>query len=126
MTFEVVINESAFEQSVTRQVAPVMQQKLGEVKTFIIEEFNAPKSGREYRRRRGTHRASAPGEPPAIDTGTLLASIGEPHVRKEGNALVGTLTISASYAGLLERGTPRMAARPFAMPAVEEILRRRA
>jgi hypothetical protein len=47
-------------------------------------------------------------------------------VSKLGNALVGTLEITAPYAGFLEHGTRRMAARPFIAPAIRELLRRRA
>lgn len=55
---------------------------------------------------------SAPGEPPAVDTGRLRASL---HTRHIGRFRVriqdGTL-----YGLLLERGTSRMAARPFFAP----------
>jgi HK97 gp10 family phage protein len=120
MSFQVIINTSAFERAVERQVTPIMEGQLNTIRETMIEEFNAPKSGREYPRRR---RASAPGEPPARQTGTLQASITEPQVRKSGNAIVGEMRITAPYAVFLERGTSRMAPRPFAQPAVDALLK---
>lgn len=125
MSFQVIITP-AFQRSVERQVKPMMERFLTAAKAEMIQEFSAPKSGREYQISRGVrYRASAPGEPPAVRTGALRASISEPRVGREGRFLVGRLDITAPYAGYLERGTPRIAPRPFARRAVEEILRRR-
>ncbi len=123
MSTEVIINLG---EATEGQIRPLLEAKLRELKQFIDEEFTAPKSGREYRRPGGgTYRASAPGEPPAIRTGQLRASVSDPQVMKVGSTLVGKITISAPYAEFLERGTSRVAPRPFIQPAVEEILRRR-
>lgn len=68
------------------------------------------KTGKQY----GKHRASAPGEAPASDTGTLVRGI---------TARVGSEPLSyevhsvADYAGFLEYGTSKMAARPYMQPA---------
>lgn len=65
---------------------------------------------------RGGNR-SAPGQPPAVDTGRLRNSI-DYHVGTDaagGYVDVGT---SVEYASYLETGTSRMAARPFMRPAV--------
>jgi HK97 gp10 family phage protein len=66
------------------------------------------------------HQASAPGEAPATDTGTLVSSI-------ESKVEVGWLDIASAvvwtekpYAKWLEFGTTRMEPRPFFTPAVEE------
>lgn len=123
MTFDVVIDTSTFERAVERQVKPIIEDKLNTVRATIVEEFNAPKTGREYRRPQGgRYRASAPGEPPARLTGALLASISEPDVRHEPGALVGQIVIAAPYAGYLERGTGRIAPRPFVKPAIHALL----
>jgi hypothetical protein len=123
MSFEVMATD-AFEQSLIRQATPIMERRLNEMRAKMIEGFNAPKSGRESRRPGGDrYRASAPGEPPARRSGGLERSIGEPNVEKSGGFLVGFLKIEAHFAGYLERGTPRILPRPFARPAVEEILR---
>lgn len=121
MSFQVIITPE-FQRAVERQVKPIMDRILTETKAEMIREFNEPKTGREYRGRR---RASAPGEPPARQTGVLQASIGEPKVGREGRFLVGRLDITAPYAAYLERGTGRgLAPRPFVRRAVEEVLRR--
>jgi hypothetical protein len=122
--FDVIIT-AEFERSVERQIKPIMERDLNEIRKIIHEEAVAPKSGREYRLPGGgRYRASAPGEPAARRTGALLASITEPNVRREGAAIVGEIRITAPYAVRLERGEPRLAPRPFARPAVEELLRR--
>ena len=58
---------------------------------------------------------SQPGQPPAVDTGRLRASITH---RIEGNvAFVGT---TVEYAAYLEYGTSRIEPRPFLHPALEK------
>jgi HK97 gp10 family phage protein len=123
MNFEVTIGPD-FEAAVIRQAAPIMEGKLNTLRATMIEEFNAPKTGHEYRRPQGgRYRASAPGEPPAVRTGNLRDSISEPDVRKSSGALVGQITIAAPYAGYLERGTGRIAPRPFVRPAIDALLK---
>ena len=122
MNFEVIINLSAFNASVTRQVEPIMVAALNEVTRIIAEQAEAPKSGRIYRGRR---RASAPGESPARQTGELIASITKPQVAKSGNSVVGQIRITAPHAIKLQRGIG-IAPRPIAEPAIEEFLRRHA
>ena len=62
---------------------------------------------------------SAPGEAPAVVTGTLRASIAH-QVVEEDEQVVGYVGIPSSvpYAKHLEFGTSRMAARPFLFPAL--------
>ena len=120
MNFEVIINLSAFNASVSRQVKPMMEAALTEVTRIIAEQAEAPKSGRVYRGRR---RASAPGESPARQTGELIDSITKPQVFKSGNQIVGQIRITAPYAIKLQRGIG-IAPRPIAEPAIEEFLRR--
>jgi len=66
----------------------------------------------------GNHRASAPGQAPAIDTGRLVGSGFATGVEKDGLDYVVKVGFNAEYAIYLERGTDRMAARPFIAPAV--------
>jgi len=68
-----------------------------------------PKSGRIY----GTHQASAPGEPPAIDTSALANSI----QRGAGKGATHVVYTNQEYALSLEFGSPRIAPRPFLGPA---------
>lgn len=66
------------------------------------------------------HRASAPGQSPATDTGHLANAIGVSQMGR-GHAEVN---FNAEYAGLLEMGTGRMAARPYVERAIDTVLER--
>jgi len=77
--------------------------------------LDTPKSGRIYRRRSVTHRASAPGEPPASDTGFNVNSITTDY---DFGSLSGTVTARSQYAPYLEYGTRNMEPRPFMRPAL--------
>lgn len=79
------------------------------------------KTGRLYRRGKTVvHRASAPGEAPASDTGRLVNSVlGEVVRGSAGEAKVKAGGGIVRYARMLEFGTIKMAARPFLFPALE-------
>jgi len=86
--------------------------------TFDIEgrikmSMSSPKSGREYPRGSRMHRASAPGEAPAVDYGTLINSI----TSDFPTDLSGLVFSPVPYSLYLEFGTGRMAARPAWIPA---------
>ncbi len=79
--------------------------------------MTGPWSGRLYKIGKDRyHQASAPGEPPATDTGNLVNSIEVEKVRP----LTRHVNVHAEYAPYLEYGTARMAARPFLQPSFEE------
>ena len=87
---------------------------LGEQMKFrLIGQMHAPKSGRMY----GSHQASAPGQAPATETGTLESSI---TVEKIDAATVSVGTDSP-YAAALEFGTIHIASRPNFAPIAEEM-----
>ena len=65
---------------------------------------------------RREHRASAPGQAPASDTGNLVSKI---VVRQKG-ANVTNVESNANYSSFLEYGTSKMQARPFMLPAFEK------
>ena len=71
------------------------------------------KSGRVYVRRGIKHQASAPGQPPAADTGRLHTSI---QMIPEPDLLKVTIGPGVQYAKFLEFGTKKMAPRPFMIP----------
>jgi len=95
--------------------------------TFINTEFRSKHSGKVYGRgikkkgrgkgKKIEHQASAEGEPPAIDTGALAASI-EPYIDGAEELLVTTVNAGTEYAELLEYGSPggTLAPRPFMQP----------
>ena len=74
------------------------------------------KTGRIYRRRNIEHRASAPGQAPATDTGFLLSSI----YYERNTPLSATVGSRLAYAYYLEFGTLRIAPRPAWLPATEK------
>lgn len=79
-----------------------------------------PKTGEMYKRGNKWHQASAPGESPATDTGTLVSSIeSKMEVLRPGvaSAVVWTEKL---YGKFLEFGTSKMEPRPFMTPAVEQ------
>lgn len=78
-----------------------------------------PKTGNEYLRGKGkVHRASAPGQAPATDTGTLVSSIYNEDRGQYAKAIGSRLP----YAFYLEFGTFKMDARPSWVPAVERTI----
>lgn len=84
------------------------------IEADIVAGMTAPHSGRIY----GEHQASAPGEMPAVDTSTLLGSLG---VEAEPGSTYGEVYVSPDYALPLEYGSPanNVAPRPFMTPAAE-------
>jgi phage gpG-like protein len=75
-----------------------------------------PKTGVVYMRRGKKHQASAPGEAPATDTGTLVSSI----TYKQEIPLTATVSSRLDYAYYLEFGTRSIKPRPSWVPAVEK------
>lgn len=82
----------------------------------VLAIQKGPKTGRTYVRGTVTHRASAPGEAPATDTGILAGSIGW---NVDASTLTADVFASSAYAVHLELGTSRMEPRPFMVPALE-------
>lgn len=75
------------------------------------------KTGRVYKKYNPTrtHRASAPGEAPASDTGNLVSNI---MVEDKQDSV--EVQSRADYSKYLEYGTSKMEARPFLFPAYEK------
>ena len=65
---------------------------------------------------RREHRASAPGQAPASDTGNLVSKI----IVKQKSANVTNVESNANYSAFLEYGTSKMQPRPFMLPAFEK------
>jgi HK97 gp10 family phage protein len=104
-----------------REGARAVAQSVQKVRADAIKSIQrGGKSGRLYERGKGrnlspTHRASAPGEAPATDTGTLVGSISA-----VSSGLSGKVGSRLQYSFWLEYGTRRMGARPFLRPTVEQ------
>ena len=99
-----------------RRAALLVKKTAFQIESHIKTSMAEEKHGREYKRGRRVHVASAPGESPAVDSDTLRDSI---QTQVEGlSAVVGT---NVEYAAVLEFGGARMAPRPAWGPAFEEI-----
>lgn len=84
-------------------------------KSVFRAGMTGPHSGRLYRRRGRAHRASAPGEYPANDSGRLLRTARTVVTPDEGEFGVGMF-----YARFLAHGTRKMAKRRMAKEAMQE------
>lgn len=97
---------TSVEQAASRGVLKAANLLKNNIIKTVLE---SPAGGRVY----GSHVASAPGEPPASDTGALVRSI-----RVDHKALKANVIVAAQYAALLEFGTQFIAPRPFVRPTV--------
>jgi hypothetical protein len=95
----------------------ILGKGANDIKAEVQRLMRQPKSGREYPRGAKTHRASAPGEAPAIDTGNLINSL---YAERRGR-LHWEEGETAEYAEELEWGSSarNLAPRPHQAPAYE-------
>jgi hypothetical protein len=99
------------------EASKAVQATALEIRGDIVKRYQrGPKTGREYTRGNVTHRASAPGEAPATDTGRL-ASATEYSMTGKLSAEVNNSVI---YGPMLEFGTQSIEPRPAWRPAVQE------
>lgn len=110
--------ETAGVEAVTKALERTMARLLVAVVGMLRGILTGPRHGRAYPRGKGrVHIASAPGEPPAVDTGFLRNSLRPGRVTMErrpaGPFLVGEIRVGAEYGYYLEKGTKRMAPRPW-------------
>lgn len=67
---------------------------------------------RPGRKRAKPHRASAPGDAPAVDSGDLRRNRSI-EITNTGNGAIGELSVDMEYAEALELGTEKIEPRPF-------------
>jgi HK97 gp10 family phage protein len=98
----------------------VMESATRMVANTAIQSIAKGGRGRAYSRKsQPPHIASAPGDPPATDTGELIRNI-TTNVKKDfGGKLVGQIISGAPYSAHLEFGTTQMEKRPFLQPALK-------
>lgn len=100
-----------FNLAASRYLRSFGMQIVGYIKTSM-----KPGNYRPYRRGKDKiHWSSAPGQPPAVDTGALINSI---QMTAKGPFEVW-IHDGVEYGIYLELGTHNMAARPFMKPAIE-------
>ena len=108
---ETLANIKKFGERMDEEAQRVYDDTAVRVQSEAIRSIQrGPKTGIRY----GRHTASAPGEPPATDTGALASSIAR--VSGKPGAAVGT---ALEYGKHLEFGTTDMKPRPWLFPALE-------
>ena len=132
---------SAIRATVKGQVAEINRKVISRgvravnaMRNAELEVLKGQRNGRVYRKphSKATYTASAPGEPPARRTGNLRmhwnGQVKSEGASNGGVAIIAELESQESYAGYLENGTSKMAARPFsdkikeeAMPEIQRI-----
>lgn len=101
-----------------RQLADIVNGTAQNVRTHAVRSVQrGPKTGEVYEKinPRRTHRASAPGEAPATDTGRLANDI-----KADIQGKNATVFTDVEYAPFLEFGTRTIEPRPFLFPALEK------
>jgi len=101
-----------------REIAQIVNGTAQNIRTHAIKSVQrGTKSGTVYEKTspNRTHRASAPGEAPATDTGLLANSI-----KAEIDGKKAEIVADTEYAAWLEFGTQKMQPRPFMFPAMEK------
>ncbi len=108
---EVRFDDAAFDRLTKARAEAGVRSALGKAETILkADVLSRPGTGRQY----GKHRASAPGQPPAPDTGDLRAQTNaDPNLKDDNGDVVGRVVANSAQAEALERGTSRIAARPF-------------
>ena len=101
-----------------KELAAIVRGTAQNVRTHAIKSVQrGPKTGEVYTKKnpRRTHRASAPGEAPATDTGRLANSL-----KADIQGIRATVFTNLEYAPFLEFGTRTIEPRPFLFPALEK------
>lgn len=84
------------------------------VQQAAVLSVQQPGTGRRY----GAHVASAPGHPPATDTGRLANDI-RSELLLDSEGLVEVIGVTVDYGDDLELGTRDIEPRPFLRPALQ-------
>lgn len=115
---EVVKALETYGQRASKQIADAIELTALDVEADAKKSINrGTKSGRTYEKfkPRRTHRASAPGEAPAGDTGELARRI----TAEKERELRWSVGADLPYGRYLEFGTMKIAERPWLRPAIE-------
>jgi len=96
------------------------------LRNVSLEVLRGQRTGKIYRKpftKKATYQASAPGEPPAVRSGTLRRSW---HPRAQSEKENGAVTVhpaiwtDVKYAPILQEGSPKISPRPFEEPIIEK------
>lgn len=128
---QVQMRVSAVASGINQQAASRGARGVNAMRNAELEVLRGQRSGRVYRKYpfKSRYTASAPGEPPARRSGNLCLHWNG-RVWSSGTCIYLVLESGEKYAGYLEKGTRKMAARPFmdkiaekAQPEVAAIFR---
>lgn len=112
----------AYQGDISKQLGLIVNAAALEAVSDVRRAIQGPpKTGREYKRGKNRdiiHRASAPGQAPATDTGTLVSSL----YNEDRGYLTKAIGSRLPYAFYLEFGTLKIAPRPAWIPAVERAI----
>jgi HK97 gp10 family phage protein len=101
-----------------KELADIVRGTAQNIRTHAIKSIlRGPKNGVEYQKYKPNrrHRASAPGQAPATDTGRLAGAI-----KADINGKQAEVVADTEYAAWLEFGTSDIEPRPFMVPAMEK------
>ncbi len=112
---KVTLDLVSFERKASGAAEAGLRAALGEAEKILKGDLlNRSGTGRIHKRGGVTHQASAPGQPPAPDTGSLRANTNaDPVLKQDGDDITGRVVANSEHAAWLERGTEKMAARPY-------------
>lgn len=112
VTFNIPLAEKVAMDAASRGVRAATLEAKRILQVDILSS-DPPRTGKDYARGKTKfHRASAPGEAPAPDTGQLRALTSTEFARN-GSAAVGKVVNNLDKAAKLELGTEKIAPRPF-------------
>lgn len=115
----VVFDQQQLAQLLTDEpIAADLKRRGLQVQRVVKRSLKQAGTGRAYKRGSVIHIASAPGQPPATDTGRLAASITE-QLSRDDYGLVERIGSNVEYALPLEIGTRFMEARPYLRRGLE-------
>lgn len=100
--------DSITQKAVERGIRAASQEAESLTKNILSQ----PGRGKIYDRGNFEHRASAPGDAPAPDTGRLRNSVSHDVVATQ-NGAKGTVSVNTEYAAALELGTENIEPRPY-------------
>ena len=119
-----ILGKEEFERSMRHKTSSMLSSLTAAIQgetlnlhEVIVKSIRKEGTGRVYRRGKTTHKASAPGNPPATDTGNLMSTTSF-DMDMRGKSPVGNVVARAPYAAALEFGTRKMDPRPFMKPAL--------
>jgi hypothetical protein len=116
----VVLDQTALAKLFTSPEGPIGKALIRDglrVQRHVKQLLRTPGRGETYKHGNVTHRASAPGDPPARDTGQLGASIGT-ELARDADGLVERIGTNLKKGRYLELGTRDIEPRPYLRPGL--------